>query len=75
MLFRSESQRDAVEKLVLTVNETVPYLPVYTKWSKYITSNGMRTDWGTDDSVYKNSAGDDNFAVIKILNGELKPAK
>ena len=60
---------------MLTVNETVPYLPVYTKWSKYITSNGMRTDWGTDDSVYKNSAGDDNFAVIKILNGELKPAK
>ncbi len=73
--WEEESQRDAVEKLVLTVNETVPYLPVYTKWSKYITSNGMRTDWGTDDSVYKNSAGDDNFAVIKILNGELKPAK
>lgn len=67
-----EAQREAVEKIALTVNETLPYLPIYTKWSKYITSNGMRTDWGTDESLYQNSAGDDNFAVIKILNGELK---
>lgn len=69
----TDAQKAAVEKIVLTVNETVPYLPVYTKYSKYITSEGMRTDWGTDDTLYKNSAGDDNFAVIKILNGELKP--
>ena len=68
-----EAQREAVEKIALTVNETLPYLPIYTKWSKYITSNGMRTDWGTDKSLYQNSAGDDNFEVIKILNGELKP--
>ena len=70
-----DTQREAVEKIVLAVNETVPYLPVYTKYSKYITSNGMRTDWGTDETLYKNSAGDDNFAVIKILNGELKPVQ
>lgn len=66
-------QKQAVEKIAVTINETVPYLPIYTKWSKYITSNGLRTDWGSDDTLYQNSAGDDNFAVIKILKGELSP--
>lgn len=68
-----EAQKASVEKIAVTVNETLPYLPIYTKYSKYVTSNGMRTDWGTDDSLYKNSAGDDNFVVIKILHGDLAP--
>jgi len=69
------TQKAAVEKIAATVNETLPYLPIYTKFSKYVTSNGLRTDWGTDDSLYKNSAGDDSFVVIKILHGDLKPIK
>ena len=60
---------------MLTLNETVPIIPIYSKWSKNLSSNGLRTDWGTDDALYLNSAGDDNFAVIKILTGELRPLK
>lgn len=66
-------QRERIESIVYTVNETVPYIPVYTKWSLNLSSEGLRTDWGSDDELYQNSAGDDNFAVIKILNGDLKP--
>ena len=69
----SEAQKEKVEKIVYTINETVPYIPIYTKWSNNLSSGELRTDWGTDDALYLNSAGDDNFAVIKILNGELKP--
>jgi peptide/nickel transport system substrate-binding protein len=69
----TDKQRAVVEKIVYTVNETVPYLPIYSKWAQNISSEGLRTDWGSDKDLYLNSAGDDNFAVIKILNGELKP--
>nr|WP_300004808.1 ABC transporter substrate-binding protein [Tissierella sp.] len=68
-----ELQKEKVEKIVYTINETVPYIPIYTKWSNNLSSSGMRTDWGSDDGLYLNSAGDDNFTVLKILNGELKP--
>lgn len=68
-------QKKIVEKIVYTVNDTVPYLPIYSKWSTNLSSVGVRTDWGKDNTLYLNSAGDDNFAVIKILTGELKPLK
>jgi peptide/nickel transport system substrate-binding protein len=68
-----DKQKEIVEKIVLTINDTVPYLPIYSKWSTNLSSKGLKTDWGSDDSLYLNSPGDDNFAVIKILNGELKP--
>lgn len=68
-----DAQKDAVQKIAQTVNETVPYLPLYTKWSKYVTSEGLRTTWGADESLYMNSAGDDSFVVIQILNGQLAP--
>lgn len=68
----TEAQREAVAQIVYTMNETVPYLPLYTKYSKYVSSNGLRTDWGENTDLYKNSAGDDSFVVIKILTGELK---
>jgi len=71
----TEKQKEIVEQIVVTVNDTVPYLPLYSKWSKNLSSKGMRTDWGSNESLYLNSAGDDNFAVLKILSGELKPIK
>jgi peptide/nickel transport system substrate-binding protein len=69
----SDKQREVVEKIVYTVNETVPFIPIYSKWPQNISSEGLRTDWGSDEELYLNSPGDDNFAIIKILNGELKP--
>lgn len=69
----TDAQREIIEQIVVTINDTVPYLPIYSKWSTNLSSKGVRTDWGSDESLYLNSAGDDNFAIIKILNGELKP--
>lgn len=69
----ADAQKRTVEQIVYTVNETVPFLPLYTKNSKYISSDGLRTDWGEDESLYQNSAGDDSFAIIKILRGEIAP--
>ena len=71
----ADLQKEKIQKIVYTINETVPYIPIYTKWSNNLSSEGMRTDWGPDKDLYLNSAGDDNYAVIKILNGELKPLK
>ena len=68
-----DAQKAAIEKIALTINETVPYLPIYAKNSKYISSRGLLTDWGTDDSLYLNSAGDDSYVVIKLLRGEIAP--
>ena len=70
-----EPQKAIVEKIVVTLNETVPIIPIYSKWSKNLSSNGLRTDWGTDDALFLNSPGDDSFVVIKILSGELRPLK
>ncbi|MDR2908766.1 MAG: ABC transporter substrate-binding protein [Oscillospiraceae bacterium] len=67
------AQKEAIVQIVGTVNETVPYLPLYTKYSKYIYSDGLRTGWNGDAALYENSAGDDSFAVIMILSGELAP--
>lgn len=69
----AEPQKAAIEKIALTINETVPYLPIYVKNSKFISSRGLLTDWGTDDSLYMNSAGDDSFVIIKLLRGEIAP--
>lgn len=69
----TEAQREIVEKLIVTVNETVPYIPLYTKWSKNLCSNGFRTTWEADDSIYMNSPGDDSFVVIMLLNGKIRP--
>lgn len=68
-------QREKIEKIVYTIDETVPYIPIYTKWSNYVSSEGMRTEWDGDEDLYLNSAGDYNYVVIKILNGDLKPLK
>jgi peptide/nickel transport system substrate-binding protein len=66
-----DAQKAAIEQIIYVVNETVPIIPIYTKYSKYISSNGLRTNWGENDILYQNSAGDDSFVIIKILNGEL----
>lgn len=68
-----EAQKESIEKLVVTLNKTVPYLPLYTKWSQNLSSDGLRTQWTGDEGIYLNSPGDDSFTVIKLLNGDIKP--
>lgn len=68
-----EAQKESIEKLVVTLNKTVPYLPLYTKWSQNLSSDGLRTQWTGDEGIYLNSPGDDSFTVIKLLSGDIKP--
>ena len=68
-----ETQKECIEKLVVTLNKTVPYLPLYTKWSQNLSSDGLRTQWTGDEGLYLNSPGDDSFTVIKLLSGDIKP--
>ena len=68
-----EAQKESIEKLVVTLNKTVPYLPLYTKWSQNLSSDGLRTQWTGDEGLYLNSPGDDSFTVIKLLSGDIKP--
>ena len=68
-----EAQKESIEKLVVTLNKTVPYLPLYTKWSQNLSSAGLRTQWTGDEGLYLNSPGDDSFTVIKLLSGDIKP--
>ena len=68
-----EAQKESIEKLVVTLNKTVPYLPLYTKWSQNLSSDGLRTQWTGDEGIYLNSPGDDSFTVIKLLSGDIRP--
>ena len=68
-----EAQKESIEKLVVTLNKTVPYLPLYTKWSQNLSSDGLRTQWTGDEGLYLNSPGDDSFTVIKLLSGDIRP--
>ena len=68
-----EAQKESIEKLVVTLNKTVPYLPLYTKWSQNLSSDGLRTQWTGDEGLYLNSPGDDSFTVIKLLSVDIKP--
>ena len=67
-----ERQRAVISDLAIAFNEMLPVLPIYTKESKNLTSNGLRTVWEGDEQLYRNSAGDDNFVVYQLLHGQIK---
>ena len=69
-----EEQKRQISDLVYAFNETLPILPVYVKSPKNVTGAGIRSEWPDfSDPIFQNSPGDDNFAVISILRGTLKP--
>ena len=71
-----ETQKSMISTLVYAFNETLPVLPIYTKSPKNVTGMGIRSEWPDfSDPIFQNSPGDDNFAVISILRGTLKPLK
>ncbi len=66
------AQRAIISELAVAFNELLPVLPIYTKQSRNLTSNGLRTVWEGPEYLYRNSAGDDNFAVYQLLHGMIK---
>ena len=68
-----DEQREAIAQIALAFNETLPTLPVFTKESRNLTSNNLRTVWEGPEELYQNSAGDDNFVVYQLLHGMIRP--
>lgn len=66
------AQRAIISDLAVAYNELLPVLPIYTKQSRNLTSNGLRTVWEGPENLYRNSAGDDNFVVYQLLHGMIK---
>lgn len=69
----TDAQKATVSKIAVAFNETLPTIPLYTKQSRNLTSNGLRTVWNGPEELYKNSSGDDNFVVYQLLNGMISP--
>ena len=67
-----EEQKAIISDLAVAFNEMLPVLPLYTKESRNLTSNGLRTVWEGPEELYRNSAGDDNFVVYQLLHGMIK---
>jgi len=66
------AQRKIISELAVAFNELLPVLPIYTKQSRNLTSNGLRTVWEGPENLYRNSAGDGNFVVYQLLHGMIK---
>ncbi len=66
------AQRKIISELAVAFNELLPVLPIYTKESRNLSSNGLRTVWEGPENLYRNSAGDDNFVVYQLLHGMIK---
>jgi len=70
-----EAQKALVFKLSRAFNELLPLVPIYERWAKNPTLEGVRvTGWPKpNDPIYINSPYSDSFAAIMLLNGTLKP--
>lgn len=68
-----ETQQQAINQIAIAFNETLPTLPIFTKESRNLSSNGLRTVWEGPEELYLNSAGDDSFVVYQLLHGMIRP--
>ncbi len=70
----TSDQEEIVNDLVYAFNQKLPILPVFALAGRNLTSAGLNTEWPDfDDPIYLNSPGDDNFVIISILRGDIKP--
>ncbi len=69
------AQKDLVFKVSRAFNELLPLVPVYERWAKNPTLEGVRVKgWPKPtDPIYVNSPYSDSFAVLMLLDGTLKP--
>ena len=69
-----EAQRPYVEQLALLVNDQLPILPLFQRYSTDPINTAARvTGWlPLDHPIYQNNQGSDNYVSIQILNGTLK---
>jgi peptide/nickel transport system substrate-binding protein len=69
-----EAQKPYVEQLALLVNDQLPVLPLFQRYSTDPINTAARaTGWlPLDHPIYQNNQGSDNYVSIQILNGMLK---
>ncbi|MBF8436063.1 hypothetical protein I0Q91_03145 [Halanaerobiaceae bacterium Z-7014] len=69
-----QDQEETIQDIVYSFNQSLPILPVIALSGRNLTSSGLTTEWPDfDDPIYLNSPGDDNFTIISILRGDIKP--
>ncbi|WP_038038364.1 ABC transporter substrate-binding protein [Thermorudis peleae] len=68
-------QKDAVAKVALAFNELVPMVPLWERYGNNPVIEGVRVQpWPADsDPIYLNAPYGDNFCVMMLLTGTLKP--
>lgn len=73
--FDQAKQKEAVTKLALAFNELLPVIPLWERYGNNPVNDKARvTGWPRDnDPIYKSSFGTDNFTIMMIADGTLKP--
>jgi peptide/nickel transport system substrate-binding protein len=71
-----QAQKPYVEQLALLVNEQLPILPLFQRYSTDpVNTTARATGWlPLDHPIYQNNQGSDNYVSIQILGGTLKQA-
>jgi peptide/nickel transport system substrate-binding protein len=71
-----EDHKETITKLATAFNELLPIIPLWERYGNNPALEGERvTGWPPDgDPIYENSPYEDNFTVMMILDGTLKPA-
>ena len=71
-----EDQKATVTKLAIIFNELLPVIPLWERYGNNPALDGERvTGWLPDSNpIYRNSPYEDNFTVMMIMDGTLKPA-
>lgn len=71
----TNAQKDLVVKVSRAFNELLPIVPIYERWAKNPTLDGVRvTNWPKpNDPIYISSPYADSFVIRMLLDGTLKP--
>ena len=75
--FDTELQKKYITTLALAFNELLPIIPLWERYGNNPALDGVRiTGWPPEgDPIYKNSPYSDNFVIIMLTKGILKPVK
>lgn len=70
-------QKESVTKVALAFNELLPVIPLFERYGNNPALEGTRVEkWPADsDPILQNGPYADNFTIMLMLQGNLKPAK
>jgi peptide/nickel transport system substrate-binding protein len=69
-----KAQKDAVATMAAAFNELLPIVPLWERYGNNPALDKRVTGYPPDsDPIYKNAVYGDNFVVMMIMDGTLKP--